>query len=100
MRMGLHTVKEPTWTQTAYGEPIATYGEPQTIFMKMGWNAMTDQDMNGSLFTEYDFVGLTKSLPAEGSLIDDKYIVGHVEKGRWNRVFMTHAEGKDREYGE
>ena len=51
-------------------------------------------------YKQYEFVGITKALPEEGSLIDDTYIVGHVEKGRWNRVFMTYAEGKERTYGE
>ena len=100
MRLTTHTVKTPTWTQSDYGEPVATYSEASTILMKMGWNSMTDQDLNNALYQEYQFVGLTKAMPAEGSLIDDTYIVGHVEPGRWNRVFMKYAEGKDRTYAE
>ena len=98
--MKLHTVKEPTWTQSEYGEPIATYGTASPILMKMGWTSMAEQDMNNALYQQYQFVGLTRALPSEGSLIDDTYVVGHVEKGRWNRVFMNYAEGKDRTYVE
>jgi len=99
MRMEQHTVKVPTWTQSEYGEPVATYTEADPILMKVEWSSMLDQNLEGALYQQYEFVGLTKALPAEGSLIDDTYVVGHVEKGRWNRVFMTHAEGKDRSYG-
>ncbi len=100
------SVKTPTWTQSAYGEPVAAYGEPvaaysesEPIRMMIGWTNMLDEEINNSLYRDYDLVGLTKALPAEGSLIDDTYVVGHVEKGRWNRVFMKHAEGKERTYG-
>lgn len=98
MRMETHTVKVPTWTTSAYGEPMATYSDAEPVRMKIGWTSMIDQDNSNSLYKEYEFVGLTKADPAEGSLIDDIYVVGHVEKGRWNRVFMKHAEGKDRTY--
>lgn len=100
MRMEPHSVKVPTWTQSDYGEPVATYGEPTTMTMMIGWTSMLDQDLNNSLYQEYQFVGLTKAHPAEGSIVDDKYIVGHVERGRWNRVFMKYVEGKDRTYVE
>lgn len=101
MKLTQHTVKVPTWTQSEYGEPVATYAEADPILMKAGWNSMLDQNLDNALYKQYEFVGLTKALPAEGSLIDDTYIVGHVEKeGRWNRVFMTYAEGKERTYGE
>ena len=97
--MKLHTVKAPvTWTTNAYGEPVVTYGEEHPILMQIGWNSAVDQDLSGSLYREYDFVGLTRALPEEGSIIDDKYVVGHVETGRWNRVFMKYADGKDRTY--
>ena len=99
MRMVLHTVKTPTWTRSAYGEPVAEYTEVTSIPMMIGWTSMVGQDQNNSLYQEYEFVGLTKSLPEVGSLVDDKYVIGHVEKGRWNRVFMKYAEGKDRTYG-
>ena len=99
MRMVHHTVKTPTWTRSAYGEPVAAYTETTTIPMMIGWTSMLEQDKNNSLYQEYEFVGLTKSLPEVGSLVDDKYVIGHVEKGRWNRVFMKYAEGKDRDYG-
>jgi len=95
----MHTVQAPTWTQSAYGEPVASYGEPETIFMKMGWNNLADNEANNARFRQYELVGLTHEHPAEGSLVDGKYVVGYVEEGRWNRVFMTYAEGKDRTYG-
>ena len=100
MRMESHTVKTPTWTQTAYGEPVASYDAVTTIPMMIGWTSMIDQENSGSLYEEYAFVGLTKAMPEVGSVIDDTYVVGHVEKGRWNRVFMKYAEGKDRNYVE
>lgn len=100
MRMKLHTVKTPTWTQNAYGEPTADYAAADSISMKIGWTSMVDQDKNNALYQEYEFVGLTHAAPTVGSLIDDTYVVGHVEPGRWNRVFMNYAEGKDREYVE
>ena len=99
MRMEPHSVKVPTWTQSEYGEPVAAYSAPTTMPMMIGWTSMVGQDLNNSLYQEYEFVGLTKSLPEVGSLVDDKYVIGHVEKGRWNRVFMKYAEGKDRTYG-
>lgn len=98
MRMKIHTVKTPTWTQSEYGEPEAAYGAPATIIMMIGWTSMLDQDANNALYKQYEYVGLTRAVPEEGSLIDDTYVVGHVERGRWNRVFMTLAEGKDRSY--
>lgn len=100
MRMELHTVKTPTWTRSAYGEPVAAYNEVTTIPMMIGWTSMLEQDKNNALYQEYDFVGLTRSMPEVGSLVDDKYVIGYVEKGRWNRVFMKYAEGKDRDYGD
>lgn len=96
--MNIHIVKTPTWTQSAYGEPVAAYSEGAPMRMMIGWTSSYEQEMNNSLYREYEFVGLTKSLPEEGSLIDDLYVVGHVEQGRWNRVFMNYAEGKDRVY--
>lgn len=100
MRMELHTVKTPTWTRSAYGEPVAEYTEVATIPMMIGWTSMVEQDLNNALYQEYAFVGLTKSVPEEGAIVDDKYVIGHVEKGRWNRVFMKYADGKDRDYGD
>lgn len=95
-----HSVKVPTWTQSEYGEPVATYSATVTMPMMIGWTSMLGQDLNNSLYQEYEFVGLTKSHPAVGSIVDDKYIVGHVETGRWNRVFMKYVEGKGRTYVE
>jgi len=100
MRMESHSVKTPTWTQSDYGEPMPAYSAVTTIPMMIGWTASYSQDTNNALYQQYEFVGLTKALPAEGALIDDTYVVGHVEKGRWNRVFMNYAEGKDRSYGQ
>lgn len=97
--MNVHIVKTPTWTRSAYGEPVPAYSEGAPMRMMIGWTSMLAQDLNNSLYQEYEFVGLTKSLPEVGSLVDDKYVIGHVEKGRWNRVFMKYAEGKDRDYG-
>jgi hypothetical protein len=98
MKMNIHNVKTPTWTQSAYGEPVPTYGEAEPVRMMIGWTTSMDQNIDNSLYREYEFVALTKALPAEGSLIDDLYVVGHVEKGRWNRVFMNYAKGKERVY--
>lgn len=100
MRMDVHSIKVPTWTQSDYGEPVAVFDEPVSISMKIGWTSMLSQDLNNSIYQEYEFVGLTKAMPAVGSIVDDKYVVGHVEPGRWNRVFMKYAEGKDRTYVE
>ena len=100
MRMIPHSVKVPTWTQSEYGEPVATYNTVTTMPMMIGWTSMLGQDLNNSLYQEYEFVGLTKAHPAVGSIVDDKYVVGHVERGRWNRVFMKYVEGKDRTYVE
>lgn len=99
MRMKTCSVKIPTWAESEYGEPIASYTESEPIRMKIEWTNMLDESVNNSLYREYDFVGLTKATPEEGSLINDIYVVGHVERGRWNRVFMKHAEGKERTYG-
>lgn len=98
MRMTQHSIQVPAWTQSEYGEPVPAYGEASSIMMMIKWNSMMEQDLNNALYRQYEFVGLTKALPEVGSLIDNLYIVGHVEPGRWNRVFMTHAEGKDRTY--
>ena len=100
MRIMPHSVKIPTWTKSEYGEPVATYDTATTMPMMIGWTSMLGQDLNNSLYQEYEFVGLTKAHPDVGSIIDDKYIVGHVETGRWNRVFMKYVEGKDRTYVE
>ena len=99
MRLKAHTVKAPaTWTRNEYGEPVATYASEQPIHMMIGWTSAIDQDLNNALYREYEFVGLTKAMPEEGSIIDGIYEVGHVEPGRWNRVFMNYAKGKDRSY--
>ena len=99
MRQMMHTIQAPVWTQSEYGEPVKTYSEAESIFMKVQWNVLAENDANNTRFRQYELVGLTREEPAEGSLVDGKYVVGYVEKGRWNRVFMTYAEGKDRTYG-
>ena len=98
MRQAPHEVQTPTWTQSEYGEPVATYSDPVSVPMFIGYiNAMLS-NLEGSVYREYDFVGLTKADVEVGSLIDGKYVVGQVEPGRFNRVFMKYAEGADRTY--
>lgn len=100
MRMTPHEVKTPVWTESDYGEPIATFGNPVKVPMFIGWTSSSQMDANNALYQQYEFVAITKALPEVGSMIDDKYIIGHVEKGRFNRLFMNYAEGVDREYVE
>ena len=95
-----HEVKTPTWTQSDYGEPVATYGNAVKVPMFIGWINAMKNDVDGAIYEQYEFVGLTKATIEVGALIDDKYIVGHFEPGRLNRVFMNYAEGADREYVE
>ena len=99
MRLTPHSVQAPTWSRSAYGEPIKTYSEAVKTPMFIGWiNAMRD-NVEGSVYEQYDFVGLTKADIKEGSLIDEKYVVEYVQPGRFNRVFMNYAEGAERTYG-
>lgn len=100
MRMTPHSIQEPVWTESAYGEPVATYGTATSIPMFIGWTSSTEADTNNTIYQEYEFVGLTRQLPELGSLIDGKYIIGHIEKGRFNRCFMNYAEGYDRTYAD
>ena len=96
-----HTVKTPTWTQSAYGEPVAEYSDPVKVPMFIGWiNAMRNE-VEGAIYEQYEFVGLTRTDIPVGARIDDKYVVGYTDStGRLNRVFMNYAEGADREYVE
>lgn len=96
-----HEVKTPTFTQNDYGEIVKTYGEAVKVPMFVGWiNAMRNE-VEGSIYEQYEFVGLTKTDVAVDSLIDDKYVVGHTDStGRINRLFMNYAEGADRTYVE
>ncbi len=68
--------------------------------MFLGWiNAMRNQ-VEGSIYQEYDFVGLTKADIEVGTLVDGCLVVGYTDSsGRLNRVFMNYAEGADRKYG-
>ena len=94
-----HEVKTPTWTQSDYGEPTASYSEAAKTPMFIGWiNAMRNE-VEGSIYEQYDFVGLTRADVPVGALIDDKYIVGYTDStGRINRLFMNYAEGATRNY--
>lgn len=99
MRLSPHSVQTPTWSQSDYGEPTPTYGAETKVPMFIGYiNAMRGQE-EGAIYEQYEFVGLTRSDVAEGSLIDGKYVVGYVIPGRINRVFMNYAEGVERTYG-
>ena len=69
-----HEVKTPTWTRSAYGEPIATYTEPVKVPMFIGWlNAMRN-NTEGSVYEQYDFVAITKADVEVGAFIDEKYV--------------------------
>ena len=98
MRFTPHSYTSFTWTKSAYGEPVKTAGSSGIVHMKIGWNAMQENEMEGSLYRLYDFVGLTRETIPVGSIVDDKYEVGHVEHGRINRVFMNYAKGTERTY--
>ncbi len=99
MRMKSHSVKIPSWTQSEYGEVTPTWSVPVTVPMFIGWTSGMHTNTEGTIYEEYEFVGITKSNVKEGSLIDDKYVVGHVERsGRFNRLFMNYGEGVEREW--
>ena len=101
MRMTPHEVKTPTYTQSDYGEPTATYSAAKKVLMFIGWiNAMRNE-IEGAIYEQFEFVALTKADVPVGALIDDKYIVGYTDStGRLNRLFMNYAEGADRTYVE
>lgn len=88
MRMQMHSVKSVTITQNTYGEPVKTYSSPVNVPMFIQWNNRVDNANNGALYTEYDYVALTRKNVSVGSLIDGKYEVGGVEAGRFNRLFL------------
>ena len=101
MRMRLIDVQKPTtYSQSEYGEPQTTYATATKVLMFLGWiNAMRNE-VEGSIYQQYDFVGLTREDVPVGSLVDNRMIVGYVDKsGRFNRLFMNYAEGADRTYG-
>jgi len=100
MRLRPTDVQTPTWSQSEYGEPIATYSDPVKVPMFVGWINAMKNEVDGSIYEQYDFVGLTKADIEVGSLVDGKYIVGYTQPGRLNRVFMNYAEGADRTYVE
>lgn len=101
MRMTPHEVKTPaTWTKSAYGEPTVTYNTETNVPMFIGWITAMRGEVEGAIYEQYEFVALTRANVSVGALIDGKYIVGHVEKGRINRLFMNYAEGADRTYVE
>lgn len=99
MRMTSHSVKVPTWSQTEYGEVNPNWSTAIIVPMFIGWTSGIHTNASGTIYEEYEFVGITKHNVKEGSLIDDKYVVGHVEKsGRFNRLFMNYGEGVEREW--
>ena len=101
MRLSPHDVKIPTWTQSDYGEPVATYSDPIKVPMFVGWINAMKNDVNGAIYEKYEFVGLTRQEVPVGAIVDNKYVVGLTDStGRINRVFMNYAEGADREYVE
>ena len=100
MRFRPIDVQTPTWSQDDYGDPTPTYSDPVKVPMFLGWINAMKNEVEGSIYEQYDFVGITKSDVEVGSLVDGRMIVGHVDKsGRFNRLFMNYAEGADRTYG-
>lgn len=92
MRMIPHEIKPVTITENSYGEPVATAGTAYSLPMAIGWVSSSDMDKNNALYQQYQFVGVTRGLPTVGSIVDDKYTIGHIEKGRLNRCFMNYCE--------
>jgi hypothetical protein len=100
MRFRPIDVQTPTWSQSDYGEPVATYSEAVKVPMFIGWINAMKNEVEGSIYQQYDFVGLTKADIEVGSLVDGRFEVGYKDNtGRLNRVFMNYAEGADRTYG-
>ena len=100
MRFRPIDVQTPTYSQSDYGEPVATYGTAKKVLMFLGWiNAMRNQ-VEGSVYQQYDFVALTKEDVPVDALVDGRLVVGYTDKsGRFNRLFMNYAEGAERTYG-
>lgn len=95
MRMKLHTVKTPTILQSAYGENIRIWGNPQKVLMFIAWNNRAETEDNGALYTEYEYVALTKVDVPVGALIDSMYEVGDKDRsGRFIRLFMKKTNGR------
>ena len=100
MRFRPIDVQTPTWSQSDYGEPVATYSEAVKVPMFIGWINAMKNEVEGSIYQQYDFVGLTKADIEVGSLVDGRFEVVYKDNtGRLNRVFMNYAEGADRTYG-
>lgn len=100
MRFRPIDVQTPTWSQSDYGEPVATYSEAVKVPMFIGWINAMKNEVEGSIYQQYDFVGLTKADIEVGSLVDGRFEVGYKDNtGRLNRVFMNYAEGAERTYG-
>ena len=100
MRFRPIDVQTPTWSQSEYGEPTPTYSEAKKVPMFIGWINAMKNEVEGSIYQQYDFVGLTKADIEVGSLVDGRFEVGYKDNtGRLNRVFMNYAEGADRTYG-
>lgn len=99
MRFTSYSIAIPAWTVNDYGENEKTIGSTGIIHALIGWNARTEAASEGSIYEQYDLVGLTRdSSPAIGSVIDGKYEVKRVEPGRIKRIFMNYVEGYDRDY--
>lgn len=100
MRLTPHKVQVPTFTQNDYGEPIPTYGTATDVLMFVGWLDALRNNVEGTIYQKYDFVGITKSDVPVDALVDGALVVGYTDKsGRFNRLFMNYAEGADRIYG-
>lgn len=100
MRFRSIDVQKPTWSQSEYGEPVAVFGQAEKVPMFIGWINAMKNEVEGSIYQQYDFVGLTKADIEVGSKVDGRFIVGYKDNtGRLNRVFMNYAEGADRVYG-
>ena len=100
MRLTPHKVQTPTYTQDAYGDPTPTYGTATDVLMFVGWLDALRNNVEGTIYQKYDFVGITKADVPVDALIDGALVVGYTDKsGRFNRLFMNYAEGADRIYG-
>lgn len=95
MRMTIHEVKTPTISQSAYGENVRIWGAPQLVPMFIAWNNRADQEVEGALFAEYEYVALTRTEVPVGALIDGIYEVGGTDRsGRFIRLFIKKVNGR------
>ena len=95
MRFTQHSVKIPSYTRTEYGEEVPTYSTPQSVYMFLAWVNRAELQNENTLYSQYDFVALTKTEVPVGALIDNEYEVGAIDKsGRYIRLFISKAYGK------